>query len=446
MMKSGGRLELLVVFIYFIAPLFFSNSVQFAGSFSTMKNLSWNLRRGFLDRVLPFRRTYSYQTSSFAGNFEAGTRIKPSEKPKIVFILGGPGAGKGTQCELLAKEFGIAHLSAGELLRKEQHSGSENGKLIDSFLKEGRIVPVTVSLSLLKREILNRKEHRFLIDGFPRNQDNLKGWMETMPESCDLELVVAINCEEKEFEKRILQRGLTSKRDDDNLQTLRKRIDIFERESLPVIRWFQDKAAAARPDGGFLFLSIDGDRSKEEVFQQLKNGFLPILAREIKSLDEKLWSFMREGDRQSYENYCCQEDNQNNNNNNDSSSSHSISSSCFEKELILFRRVACSKGALDLSKWSVRINGREAVSSCCLSLEELGNNSSLPLSSSVSSSPVVITVERNWRYLNGNWKLIRSSFSSFPPSSASLSSGLGLSCSPSSSSSSSSCSVQDSVR
>jgi UMP-CMP kinase len=435
-MKSGGRLELIVVFIYFIAPLFFSNSIQFAGSFSTMKNLSWNLRRGFLDRVLPFRRTFSHQTSSFTGNFEAGTSIKPSEKPKIVFILGGPGAGKGTQCEILAKEFGIAHLSAGELLRKEQYSGSENGKLIDSYLKEGRIVPVAVSLSLLKREILNRKEHRFLIDGFPRNKDNLKGWMETMPESCDLELVVAINCEEKEFEKRILQRGLTSKRDDDNLQTLRKRIDIFERESLPVIQWFQDKAAS--PDSGFFFLSIDGDRSKEEVFQQLKNGFLPILAREIKSLDKKLWSFMREGDRQSYENYCCQEDNQNNNDN--SEASHS---SCYEKESILFRRVGSSKGQLDLSKWSVRINGREAVSSCCLSLDEL--DSSLPLStSSASSSPVVITVERNWRYLNGNWKLIRSSSSSPFPSSSSLSSGLGLSCSPSSSSSSS-CSVQDSV-
>ena len=66
----------------------------------------------------------------------------------------GPGAGKGTQCEKLSKDFGMIHLSAGELLRKERLKDSDNGKLIDNYLKEGKIVPVEISLQLLKNQIM----------------------------------------------------------------------------------------------------------------------------------------------------------------------------------------------------------------------------------------------------------------------------------------------------
>ncbi|CAM9846778.1 unnamed protein product, partial [Choristocarpus tenellus] len=97
----------------------------------------------------------------------------PVKRP-VIFVLGGPGSGKGTQSERLAKTYGYVHLSAGDLLRKERESGSEDGVLIDEYIKEGKIVPVAVSLGLLRRAMLAcPPRSRFLIDGFPRNSDNV---------------------------------------------------------------------------------------------------------------------------------------------------------------------------------------------------------------------------------------------------------------------------------
>ncbi|CAN0565377.1 unnamed protein product, partial [Ectocarpus sp. 12 AP-2014] len=98
-----------------------------------------------------------------------------ASKPPVVFVLGGPGSGKGTQCERLAKEYGYVHLSAGELLRQERASGSSDGQLIDDYIAEGRIVPVAISLALLRKAMETSEPHsRFLIDGFPRNRDNIE--------------------------------------------------------------------------------------------------------------------------------------------------------------------------------------------------------------------------------------------------------------------------------
>ena len=69
-------------------------------------------------------------------------------KPVVVFVLGGPGAGKGTQCSKIVDEYKYAHLSAGDLLRAERASGSENGQMIDEYIKEGKIVPVEVTMWL----------------------------------------------------------------------------------------------------------------------------------------------------------------------------------------------------------------------------------------------------------------------------------------------------------
>ena len=93
----------------------------------------------------------------------------------MVFVLGGPGSGKGTQCHLLAEHFGFVHLSAGDLLVRERDSGSEDGSTISECIKEGTIVPVEITLKLIKRELDNfPSTTTFLLDGFPRNEANLQ--------------------------------------------------------------------------------------------------------------------------------------------------------------------------------------------------------------------------------------------------------------------------------
>lgn len=84
------------------------------------------------------------------------SRIMAAEKPKVIFVLGAPGAGKGTQCSKIVEEFGYVHLSAGDLLREErQRPGSEFGELIESRIRNGKIVPVEVTCSLLEKAMQN---------------------------------------------------------------------------------------------------------------------------------------------------------------------------------------------------------------------------------------------------------------------------------------------------
>jgi hypothetical protein len=77
-------------------------------------------------------------------------RVPTKPKPRVLFILGGPGAGKGTQCALLAAEYGFVHLSAGDLLREERLRGGPQAELIETTIREGKIVPVEITVRLIK--------------------------------------------------------------------------------------------------------------------------------------------------------------------------------------------------------------------------------------------------------------------------------------------------------
>ena len=107
-------------------------------------------------------------------NLGAATRTSPLWSPDdvtVLFVLGGPGAGKGTQCTKLVSDYGFKHLSAGDLLREEQdRPGSEFGEMIKSYIKEGIIVPMEVTIQLLENAMkasmeADNKKGLFLIDG-----------------------------------------------------------------------------------------------------------------------------------------------------------------------------------------------------------------------------------------------------------------------------------------
>lgn len=84
--------------------------------------------------------------------------------PKVFFVLGGPGAGKGTQCGKLSDEYDILHLSAGELLREERASGSSKGEVIEALIREGKIVPSHITVDLIEKAIVASKANRILGD------------------------------------------------------------------------------------------------------------------------------------------------------------------------------------------------------------------------------------------------------------------------------------------
>ena len=88
---------------------------------------------------------------------------------KIVFIVGGPGSGKGTQCDRIVQKYGYCHLSSGDLLRAEVASGSERGQKLQEIMKKGELVPLETVLAMIKdKMIANSSASGFLIDGYPR--------------------------------------------------------------------------------------------------------------------------------------------------------------------------------------------------------------------------------------------------------------------------------------
>lgn len=104
-----------------------------------------------------------------------GKHAQEPAKVTCFFVLGGPGSGKGTNCTKLVNEYGFVHLSAGDLLRAERDSGSPNGDLINGIILKGEIVPVEITVNLIKTamEKAGGVAKKFLIDGFPRNENNL---------------------------------------------------------------------------------------------------------------------------------------------------------------------------------------------------------------------------------------------------------------------------------
>jgi len=185
-------------------------------------------------------------------------------KPNVIFVLGGPGAGKGTQCAKMVENFGFVHLSAGDLLRAERQApGSEFGDLIEHHITNGTIVPVEITCSLLERAMNESEKNDFLIDGFPRNEDNLTGWNKVMGEKVNLKRVLFFHCSEEVCKERCLARGAAgSGRTDDNEESLRKRFVTYENATMPIIRYYEEKGLVSQ---------IDATRTPEEVYSDIES-------------------------------------------------------------------------------------------------------------------------------------------------------------------------------
>ncbi|KAI8318314.1 UMP-CMP kinase [Martensiomyces pterosporus] len=165
---------------------------------------------------------------------EAQIAAFPFGEKTVVFVLGGPGSGKGTNSEKLVNDFGFVHLSAGDLLRAEQKRPvSQYGDLIAYYIREGLIVPHEITIGLLRNAMMDHPEcDRFLIDGFPRNLVQAKAFEDTV---CKAKKVLYFECPESVLLERLLNRGKTSGRSDDNIESIKKRFRTYVNDSKPVI-------------------------------------------------------------------------------------------------------------------------------------------------------------------------------------------------------------------
>jgi UMP-CMP kinase len=186
----------------------------------------------------------------------------PMKERTIVFVLGGPGAGKGTQCANIVHDYGFAHLSAGDLLRAEMKSGSPNGEMIASMIKDGQIVPSEVTVKLLMDAMDKNGGKKFLIDGFPRNEENRGSFVRVARTDCAF--VLFFDVPEAVMEKRLIKRGETSGRSDDNIESIRKRFRTFVDSSMPIVEHYERQGKVRR---------LDGNKDVDAVYADVKAYF-----------------------------------------------------------------------------------------------------------------------------------------------------------------------------
>ena len=159
-----------------------------------------------------------------------------------IILCGAPGCGKGTQSEFIVEKYGLTHLSTGDLMRHEVASGSALGQLIESYTSQGQLVPDDVTIQLLEKHIesLPADTKGLIFDGFPRTLNQAVQLERLMKKRGDkTAILIDINVPEDEIIRRLLERGKTSGRTDDNLETIKKRLVVYHEQTRPVDDYYE---------------------------------------------------------------------------------------------------------------------------------------------------------------------------------------------------------------
>ncbi len=179
-----------------------------------------------------------------------------------IALFGPPGAGKGTQSEFLIKQYNLFYISTGDLLRKEMAGKTKLGLEAQGIIAAGGLVSDEIIVQIIEKTITeNSASNGFLFDGFPRTYIQayiLEGLM--------LKLHTALNClisldvPEEESVRRLLSRGLSSGRSDDNETVIRNRLREYNQKTLPVLQFYRDKG---------IYVEVAGTAPIEDVHQQI---------------------------------------------------------------------------------------------------------------------------------------------------------------------------------
>jgi adenylate kinase len=168
-----------------------------------------------------------------------------------IALFGPPGAGKGTQSEFLVKEFNLFYISTGDLLRKELAAETRLGREARSIIASGGLVSDEIIVQVIEKTITEHPEaNGFLFDGFPRTYIQcyiLEGLM--MKLSTSLDCLISLEVDEETSVRRLLERGRTSGRTDDNETVIRNRLREYNEKTLPVLDFYRAKGNYQRVNG-----------------------------------------------------------------------------------------------------------------------------------------------------------------------------------------------------
>lgn len=180
-----------------------------------------------------------------------------------IVLFGAPGCGKGTQAQRLKEHYGIDHVSTGEVIRSEIRSGTELGRSMEEYIREGRLAPDEIVIGMIEHYVTEHMNARGCIfDGFPRTTVQAEEFDKILAKhGLQVDIMVDIHVPEEELVRRILLRGKDSGRADDaSEEVIRGRLDVYSMQTAVVAEYY---AAQGK------YASVNGTGTMEEVFARI---------------------------------------------------------------------------------------------------------------------------------------------------------------------------------
>lgn len=184
-----------------------------------------------------------------------------------VVLFGAPGSGKGTQSDRLINEYGLHHISTGEVLRDHITRGTDLGRVADSYISKGQLIPDDLMIKVLEHVLDTHPEETargVIFDGFPRTIDQAKALKDMLGRRGQrLHAVVGLEVDESSLMDRMLRRGRETGRADDNPETIKKRLDVYHSQTSPLREYYINEGK---------YIPIDGNGKVEDIFADIKKG------------------------------------------------------------------------------------------------------------------------------------------------------------------------------
>ena len=160
-----------------------------------------------------------------------------------IVIFGAPGSGKGTQSERIVEKYGINHISTGDVLRAEIKNGTELGKTAKGYIDQGQLIPDELMIDILASVFDSFKDSKGVIfDGFPRTIAQAEALKKMLAErGQDVSVMLDLEVPEDELMVRLIKRGKDSGRADDNEETIKKRLHVYNSQTSPLIDWYKNE-------------------------------------------------------------------------------------------------------------------------------------------------------------------------------------------------------------
>lgn len=180
-----------------------------------------------------------------------------------IVIFGAPGSGKGTQSARLIDAYGLYHISTGELLRDHIKRGTELGVTADQFISKGQLIPDDLMIRILDDVLENEAAAKkgVVFDGFPRTIPQADALEELLAKrGSQLDAVIGLDVPEDELVHRMLARGKETGRADDNIDTIKNRLDVYHNQTLPLRKYYEEKGK---------YIAVNGTGIVDEIFADI---------------------------------------------------------------------------------------------------------------------------------------------------------------------------------